>query len=297
MITVAPLAARDAVAFGHLTFPLFRSQLAEAGTLAIGAACAGQPVGLALARAGREAELLSIAVAGPWRRRGVAGRLLAELEVRLAACGSERLSAVWIAGQPSTPAVERLLARRGFAPPQPRMLVCRARLARLAESPFVAGRRAPRRGRVVGWDELTAPQRDALRASTRDPARCPDWARPFFEEERIEAACSVALEDDGAVLGWMIAHRIAPDTVRYSRLYVLRGAAQGAGFALAAEAAWRQHSRLGNAAPFGSCDLAVSNRMMTNFLGRRLRPWLDSVTASKGASKALAPLPAAVGGR
>lgn len=297
MIEVAPLTARDADAYAHLTFPLFRPQLAENGLLAVGAACAGQPVGLALARPGRAAELLSVAVAAPWRGRGVAGRLLAELEAGLAAGGSETLSAVWIAGQPSTPALEHLLSRRGFDAPQARMLVCRARLSRLAESPLVARRRPPRRGRIVGWDELTAAQRDALRASTRDPARCPDWAQPFFEEERIEAACSVALEDDGAVLGWMIAHRIAPDTVRYSRLYVLRGAAQGAGFALAAEAAWRQHSRLGNAAPFGSCDLAVSNRMMTNFLGRHLRPWLESVTASKGASKALAPLPAAVGGR
>ncbi len=113
MITVAPLAARDAVAFGHLTFPLFRSLLAEAGTLAIGAACAGQPVGLALARAGREAELLSIAVAGPWRRRGVAGRLLAELEVRLAACGSERLSAAKSAA-PHAPDVLNALLALGY---------------------------------------------------------------------------------------------------------------------------------------------------------------------------------------
>jgi hypothetical protein len=175
------------------------------------------------------------------------------------------------------------------------MLVCRALIATLVEAPLVAGRRQPRRGRIVGWDEMGAHTREALHEEASRPGACPDWAWPFFDEARIEPANSVVLEHAGRVQGFMVNHRIAADTVRYSRLFLFPGAARGAGFALAGESLWRQHERLGARVPKGSCDLEVANRMMLNFLGRHLRPWLTSVAVSKVARKVLVPQAKAVG--
>jgi len=47
---------------------------------------------------------------------------------------------------------------------------------------------------------------------------------PFGKEEnKIERLNSLGLRYKGEVIGWMVTHRIAPDTIRYSSLYVQKG--------------------------------------------------------------------------
>lgn len=49
----------------------------------------------------------------------------------------------------------------------------------------------------------------------------PKYVYPFGREEKlIEYKNSLGLRYQGKVIGWMITHRIAPDTIRYSALYL-----------------------------------------------------------------------------
>ena len=43
---------------------------------------------------------------------------------------------------------------------------------------------------------------------------------PFTQEDKIEPLNSLGLRYKDKVIGWMINHRIAPDTIRYTQMYV-----------------------------------------------------------------------------
>jgi GNAT superfamily N-acetyltransferase len=287
MIELVQPGPAEAGRWEDLTFPLYRPLLREPGlAVARGAEAAGLPVGLALAEAGRAARLLSVAVLPAWRRQGVATRLLVALEADLIAAGCTSLEAIWIAGQPSTLALERLLERRGCWPSQPRMLVCRSHIGLLRHAPFTTARPPARAGEVMSWAELPIQLREELRCELAERPFCPAWASPFGEEERIEPVTSLFAVRGGRVEAWMMTHRIAPDTIRYSRLFVRSGMPAGTGLGLAGLSLSLHCERLAGA-PRASLDFEVSNRMMVNFLARHLRPFLETVSVSKVARKEL----------
>src|SRR5206468_2416656 len=74
------------------------------------------------------AEVLSLFVAPASRGIGVGTALLSRLLDELAARGVAAVEAVYMTGQPSQPALERILAKCGFPPTQRRMLTVRMRL-------------------------------------------------------------------------------------------------------------------------------------------------------------------------
>lgn len=271
-----------------LTFPSYRERLTESGVFSLGAEFLGEPAGLAVALLGPTAKLLSIAVRPSLRGRGIATRLLAQLEEELRRLGSARMEVVFIAGQPSTQALERVLALRGFSPAEPRMLVCRSTIELLRRAPFVA--RVPESaGRVFEWAGLGAQEKQALRDELAASDQVPEWASPFGAQTDLEPGNSIGLVRGGRIAGWMITHRPLADTVRYSRLFVRRGERPGLGFMLVGHSILLHAERLADAAPLASMDLGVSNRMMVNFLARRLRPFLSDVAVSKASVKELGP--------
>jgi GNAT superfamily N-acetyltransferase len=287
MISFVNPVPSDVARWEDLTFPLFRSRLAETGVVAVGAELLGTPAGLALAEVGPTARLLSIAVRPSFRGRGIAQALLERIEAELADAGCARIETVFIAGQASTPALEHVLAARGFSVPTPRMLVCRSTIVRLRQAAFVETPLPKGAGDVFAWAELSAGEREAIVEEQRASAFYPEWASPFGDEARVEPTNSLGLRRGGRVIGWMVTHRILPDTVRYSRLFVRPGTASGAGIALVGRAIRLHAERLAPGAPLASMDLAASNRMMLNFLARRLRPALTDVSVSKVSLKDL----------
>ncbi len=69
------------------------------------------------------------------------------------------------------------------------------------------------------WKKLTEEERQILVKENKQ-GHYPVTISPFHEEDTIEPFTSLGLRYKKQVIGWVINHRIAPDTLRYSAFYV-----------------------------------------------------------------------------
>ncbi len=87
-------------------------------------------------------------------------------------------------------------------------------------------------------------------------------------------------------MGWLIAHLVSRDVLRYSNFFVredLRD--EGCGLPLLAEA-FRRRVKSHGPASLGSSGVWIDNQAMVRFV-RRVTPFLLSVRETKGSFKAL----------
>ncbi|MNR92020.1 Acetyltransferase (GNAT) family protein [compost metagenome] len=293
MITLSLLTPDTAHAFEHLTFASFRPLLSEASNgqvVALGATRRERPVGLALALkdpSTDSAELLSLFVAQGERRQGVGRALLARLEAELTAARLRSVQAVYTNGKASTPALESLLSGAGWSEPVVRQHFFRADLARLQAAPWIQETRAPKGYEIFPWTELSARDEADLRRAQQEEPWFPELLSPFQDADLFEAAGSVGLRHQGRVVGWMIAHRIAPNLLRYSHLFVAKEHQSfGRGVALVAAA-------VRGVQPAGSweaiCSVPREFPTWLKFVRRRIAPYTKSSYASLGIEKQLLP--------
>ena len=95
----------------------------------------------------------------------------------------------------------------------------------------------------------------------------------------IEPAVSLALLHNGALVGWLIAHRTGPARLRYSSLFVApahRGRARA--LALLVEGFRRQHAA---AIPTARAAIERRNSAMVSLLKRHLGAHLSSIGRSR----------------
>jgi hypothetical protein len=203
-----------------MTFPHYRPLLEASswGTVALAAHVEREPVGLALAEidsARAAARLQSLYVVEAQRRNGIAARLIAELEEELRQRGYSRVEAVYATGGSSVPALERLIAQFGWAPPIPRSLIIKC-----SQPELLADERHRAMGEleppfsICAWHEVTAEEREQIRQSQRETAWIPPGLNPFDNEEGADLRTSVALRHGDEVVGWVINHELDPETSR-----------------------------------------------------------------------------------
>jgi hypothetical protein len=103
----------------------------------------------------------------------------------------------------------------------------------------------------------------------------------------MEPLNSLGLRGMDGVVGWVITHRIAPATVRYTALFVdERVRRLGHGIALLAEAMRRQMGALGDDS-VGTFGVWLHNAPMIRFVRRRMAPYLISMAETRSARKQL----------
>lgn len=227
-------------ALAGMTFPIYRRLLDLTPTtrhpeqgdtrpiqpLALAALAGEEAVGLALAelplapdRSDREPELLSLFVRADRRGQGIGGALVAALVERVRETGAAELRAVYTTGKPEIDHLERIFARCGFEAPEPRTLSVRfAPSAALASELFDTRRLAAlARGlEIFPWTELPAAARErALRSNAELPWITPALAPWRFERQGYHPS-SVGATYRGELVGWVINHQVAPDTVRWT---------------------------------------------------------------------------------
>ncbi|MFN3429414.1 MAG: GNAT family N-acetyltransferase [Candidatus Sericytochromatia bacterium] len=222
-IELRELSPLEVPGFVGLTFPSYRGTwLTRADAhVALGAMDAGAPIGLALCglHGAGHATLLSLVVAPSHRGRGVATALLRALDVCLRRRGVERVEGSYVADKPSTPALERVLAKGGWAPPLPRMHIFQAELAAMQQARWTQTALSAD-FEIVPWAEVGPHERDALDAWHAADAWIPDDLTPARHEADHEPLTSLGLRRNGRLVGWVITHRLDAETLRFSAGWV-----------------------------------------------------------------------------
>ena len=280
-----------AIAYRPFTFPLYRSRLQglklAASTVAIAAADANQPIGLALAeiRPDGQAEVLSIFVKPTHRQQGVGTALLAHLSAELKLRGCANAHLVYTTGQPTTPALERLLQNSNWTAPHPRMLVCKSNLDRIVQAPWMQRSTLPSAYQICRWAEVTPAERlDIQQRQETCPWIPPDLV-PFQYEQELEPLNSLGLRYQGQVVGWVITHRLAADTIRYTCSFV-REDLQKMGRIIPLYVNAIQTQNQANIAK-GIWTVPFCHASMIQFVKKRMSPYLNALEETRSSFRLL----------
>jgi GNAT superfamily N-acetyltransferase len=121
--------------------------------------------------------------------------------------------------------------------------------------------------------------------ATAQTLGAPSVLLPPRGAEGLEPAVSLGLRHQGALVGWLIAHRVAADTVRYSSVFVAAGhRLRGQGLALLAEGFNRQHSA---GIAYANAAIASDNAEFLRVFRRHLHSHLTAVGQARSAASPL----------
>lgn len=273
------------------TFPSYvaalRERASREGLYWTAALNEGEPVGVAFAFvADGEATLISARVAQPWRRRGIATRLVDDLVSLVGRHPGVVTVTVRFTEPDDAPHPLRgVLARSGFPALKPRFSVYYFDLRTLSAAPWLRpdGLRGPLR--LSRWHGLPSTAIDELRRRIAEENFCPESLVPGASEY-YDATASFALRDErGRVIGWTLCERPDHDTVVVANLFVDPGHWRRGGIA------WLVHATVaaGLAAGMSRGSFMTSTYFapMMAFAERRLRPYASSVRISFEASRTL----------
>ncbi|MGK7874459.1 MAG: GNAT family N-acetyltransferase [Xenococcaceae cyanobacterium] len=216
------LDSSTAPAYERMTFPLFRPLLSDlepgGDIVAVGASSLDEPIGLALAEIQPDgmAEVLSLFVKDTHRNVGIGTALLTHLEQVLSQRGCTKAHIVYVTGKSTTPALEHLLEKSNWSKPETRMLLCKADIKSLNAPWIKMYKTLPSSFTIFPWCELTDEERIAIQQQQEKEPWIPEQLIPFQYEEDMESLTSFGLRYQGQVVGWLITHRIALDTIRYT---------------------------------------------------------------------------------
>lgn len=294
MYTINVLNDSTAVKYEKLTFPAFRYVLrsidSQKSIIALAASYLEQPVGLALAEIWEDdsssAKVRSIFVEPAQRCAGIGTALLTRLEEELSQRGCTKAELSYMTGKSTTPALESLLQKCNWTCPQPRMLICKGQAETIIQAPWMKRySRIPSSYSIFPWLEITQEERQAIQQQQETQPWIPEDLIPFQYEKHLEPITSLGLRYQGQVVGWMINHRLSPDTIRYTCSFVRKDLQKmGRIISLYAEAAKLQvQAKISNVI----WTVPVAHESMVNFVKHRWAPYLASLGETKGTFKFL----------
>lgn len=275
----------EAIFFEKLTYPLYRPLLKNLDTnssiVALGINIGSQPMGLSLAIIDNsKAEILSLFIHPEYRKKGLGKKLLNSLEIELQKRGCLEVNVVYVTN-PTTLYFEKIIQQLGWSSPELRMLVCEGFIENFKDLSWLRlYERLPSDYTIFPWCELTQQDRKFIQEKQADFLGYPEVLSPFYEEENIEPTNSLGLRYENNVIGWMITHRVAPDTVRYTRLFVKKELQSlGRGLFLLSKSIHLHLEKI--EAPKGVFTIEAHNTQMIQIANRRLSPYLSSLRESR----------------
>lgn len=252
-----------------------------------------KPVGLVVASIEDDRQNVSVhsvAVDSKLRGQGIASELLERLEEAAREAKIPRLQAVYTSAMESHSILEKLLAKREWASPQPRNYFCRGDVRHVHENAaWIRRIKCPKRFEVFDWSELTDEERSEIEKDI-DSGTVPEDLSPFQEEETLNHATSVGIRSDGKVVGWQTNHSLLrePGVIRYSYTYAYPEFQRtGRAFILIKEAIQRNMERCLEEFPRFVSSVAYHRAPMLRFYERHLTPVSETAYSSYGVVKEL----------
>jgi uncharacterized protein (TIGR03032 family) len=274
------LNAESLAPYDAMTFPSLQQrwqrkpQLGE--LMAVSASIEGTMVGFAVAEVDRHqtAEILSLFVDEGYRRQGIGKCLMAQLQQDLrASCAAIHLNYRRTA---VTDGMEPILQRLGWQLPRSQFLLAQTTTERISQAPWLHQYPLSSEFAIFPWLELTVDEQRYI-----ERLEYPDGLSPLADGERLEPLNSLGLRYQGQLVGWMVTHRVAVDTIRYSTLFVEpRFRAKARGIALLSAAICRQ---IASPVPNYKFAVAGENELMLRFVRRHLQPYLTQLSESRRA--------------
>jgi len=122
---------------------------------------------------------------------------------------------------PEAAQIESLFQHAGWPPPQPFLVRYHLESAHFSPAWFEHYRQTslPEDFTLFHWEDLTPSQKEYLHQQEMQNS-IPDGVSPFYYENTIEHLNSFGVGHQGKVIGWMITHRINPETLSYSSFYI-----------------------------------------------------------------------------
>ena len=223
------LSPEQSLAFDSMTFPAYRRFLGG-GCVAAGVWFKDQPAGLALCGQGNgrtTAELLSLYVAPFHRLGGVGTSLLGLAEAMLTAGGMDKMHTTWSETMAGSPAFRAVLAKREWRAPYKRLLTLYGdmkgdfgRRVRAKYPKYQSADCVPREYSLGSWADMTPAERAFILSKQGQPNWFAPRSNPFREERILVPDMSLVLRRKGEVAGWLTVHRTAPDTLRYTDVFI-----------------------------------------------------------------------------
>ncbi|MEW8626777.1 MAG: GNAT family N-acetyltransferase [Candidatus Thiodiazotropha sp.] len=208
--------------------------------------------------------------------RGVGQQLLAGLEDW---CRSQKIGIMMLELRDASaayPVATHIFRKQGWKEQQP--LVHRFKVAAKTVQNLGWGRyrRKPSGFKVIPWQSVSSVQYAELRERWRHDEQFQREFLSFNGENGIESSVSLGLCQADKVVGWVIAHRIRPDLIEYSTLFVEPGCrASGATVLLLGESFLRL---AGTQVVNVIFQVKVENDLMLRFVRKRFHPILSEAT-------------------
>ncbi len=280
----------SAAAFCNLTFRAYQYllyQLHETGSvIAIGAVAEGRTAGLVIGETGQDkSAIISICVDTAYRNRGLGSALLLAMEKEFLTRAAVSPTFTYVTGKPTTPALERMLAKCGWPAPQPKHLVCVSD-KRMYSAPWMREYQLPPSFELLPWTEITDRDRTALTLSQERENWVPKSLWPFDYEGTLETANSLAIRFKGELVGWVLTQPREPDSVCYCCSYMHPSLQRTSALVAAYADAVRRQIEFTNK-PNGIWIVPFQHRSMVAFVRRRMAPYLISQAEFRQTQKRL----------
>lgn len=209
--------------YDALTFPSIKkrwqSRQLQGELLGVSASVAETIVGFVIAEIlpdVKRANIISFYVLPEYRHKKIGTSLLFYLEKDLVQKGFTDVEVSYQQTEITRLALEPLLRKFNWQTPESKFLLCKTTTEKIAAAPWLYKPVLPKEYEIFSWQELSQNEAQKIR-SWQD---CPAALNPFTNDRRIEFMNSLGVRHNGEIIGWSLTHRVAPDTIRYSSLFV-----------------------------------------------------------------------------
>ena len=288
--------------YEELTYPAFRPHLRkvapDSSKVAIGVELDSEPIGLIFAEylttkatpSKKFGQILSFFVVPKYRSQGIGTTLLQKISAELKHRGCEKISLKYL-DNPYQIALEKILKGQNWLTPEATALICYSTTAKLKNARIIKhlDRLSPTLlddYTIFPWHSLTEADRDYLKGVMEIHPLTRKFS-PFTEEKKIEPLNSLGLRYKDKVVGWMINHRTAPDTIRYTQMYVHPDYKPLSQSILFLGKAIKLQCEAVPEVPRMTCRVETDNTPMVNFVNRRLAPHLENIRRAWRVSRCL----------
>jgi GNAT superfamily N-acetyltransferase len=226
-------------------------------------------------------EILSLFVCPTHRQQGIGTRLIHQLQTLATKLNCPHIQVKYQATELAKIALEAIFAKLNWSTPETEFLLAESTTTLIQQAPWMHRYPLPAAFTTFPWIDLTPAEIEHLQHRQDYPKSL----SPFSDDSRLEPLTSLGLRyqdhNHDRVVGWVITHRIAPDTIRYSTMYVEPPFQRlGRGVSLFVEAIKRQ---IDSPIPRGKYAVAKENVLMISFVQRHAKPYLTFLSESRQA--------------